>query len=67
MTEVTCCVTCSSHLDDSESVGKPVPFAEMKVVDFNTRRPLGAEPGRRNLHEKPCCLQGLLESTKSDS
>ncbi|KAL3247822.1 hypothetical protein MRX96_056893 [Rhipicephalus microplus] len=65
MTELAGCVTASSPRgDDFKSVGKPVPFMEIKVVDITTREPLG--PGEKGeiCMKGPCTFLGYLNKPK---
>ncbi|XP_075736187.1 luciferin 4-monooxygenase-like isoform X2 [Rhipicephalus microplus] len=65
MTELAGSVTASlPRGDDFKSVGKPIPFMEIKVVDITTREPLG--PGEKGeiCIKGPCTFLGYLNKPK---
>ncbi|KAL1446052.1 hypothetical protein MTO96_028938 [Rhipicephalus appendiculatus] len=65
MTEHLCCITCSTHLDDLKSVGKPAPFVEMKVVDFYTRKTLGPNQQGEICVKSPAVFKAYLNQPKA--
>ncbi|XP_065293063.1 uncharacterized protein [Dermacentor albipictus] len=65
MTELAGCMTMSSPLGhDFKSLGKPVPFMEVKVVDMLTRKPLGPEERGEICIKGPCTFLGYLNKPK---
>ncbi|KAL1446049.1 hypothetical protein MTO96_028935 [Rhipicephalus appendiculatus] len=65
MTEMTCCVSCSTIRDDLKSVGRPLPFAEMKVVDFYTREVLGPNQQGEVCIKSPAAFKAYLNKPKA--
>lgn len=65
MTELAGCMTASSPQgDDWKSVGKPVPFMEIKVADLSTRKPLGPGEEGEICIKGPCTFLGYLNNPK---
>ncbi|XP_049516420.1 uncharacterized protein LOC119443259 [Dermacentor silvarum] len=65
MTELAGCMTMSSPRgDDFKSLGKPVPFMEIKVVDMLTRKALGPEEKGEICIKGPCTFLGYLNKPK---
>ncbi|KAL1446050.1 hypothetical protein MTO96_028936 [Rhipicephalus appendiculatus] len=65
MTELAGFITCSTHLEDLKSVGKPVPFVEMKVVDFHTRETLGPNQQGEICVKSPGAFKAYLNQPKA--
>ncbi|KAL1468193.1 hypothetical protein MTO96_025613, partial [Rhipicephalus appendiculatus] len=65
MTELAGCMTASSPRgDDFKSVGKPVPFMEIKVAHMSTRKPLGPGEEGEICIKGPCTFLGYLNKPK---
>ncbi|XP_037508674.1 luciferin 4-monooxygenase [Rhipicephalus sanguineus] len=65
MTELSSGIACTAPLlDEKMSVGRPVPYAQVKVADLNTRRALGPYQRGEICVKSPCAFKGYLNKPK---